>query len=52
MKFSTDDAIRHHDEYQAFEKLKPITGGFEEKLSAKQAIELEMHLKTHRYLYV
>jgi len=49
----SDDAIRQHiDEYKEFKKLKPISGGSEEKLSAEQATELEMHLKTHTYLHV
>ena len=49
----SDDAIRGHiDEYKESKKLKPISGGSEEKLSTEKAAELEFHLKTHTYLYV
>lgn len=49
----SDDAIRDHiDEYKESKKLKPISGGSEEKLSTEKAIELELYLKTHTYLYV
>ena len=49
----SEEAVRHHfNEYKASNKLKPESGGSEEKLSAEQSKDLEEHLKSHTYLYV
>lgn len=49
----TDQAVRNHiDDYQTSEKLKPESGGSEEKLSKQQSEKLVMHLQDHTYLYV
>jgi len=49
----SDEAVRNHiDEYKAFKKLKPESGGSTEKLSASQSEKLEAHLHTYTYLYV
>ena len=49
----SDDAIRQHiNEYKASRKLKPESGGSDEKLSAEQSKLLEDHLQKHTYLYV
>ena len=49
----TDQAVRNHvDEYKALNKLKPESGGSEEKLSKEQSERLEAHLQKHTYLYI
>lgn len=49
----SDQAIREHvQEYKTSEKLKPESGGSEEKLSEEQSKRLTTHLETHTYLYV
>lgn len=49
----SDQAVRDHvHEYQASHKLKPESGGSEEKLSKEQSKQLIAHLETHTYLYV
>jgi len=49
----TDQAVREHvQEYKAFNKLKPESGGSEEKLSEAQSRQLTAHLEAHTYLYV
>jgi predicted ArsR family transcriptional regulator len=41
----TDQAVRNHvDDYQTSSKLKPESGGSEEKLSKQQSEKLETHL--------
>lgn len=49
----SDQAVREHvHEYKACKKLKPESGGSEEKLSEEQSKQLTTHLETHTYLYV
>jgi transposase len=49
----TDEAVRNHiEDYQSSKKLRNNSGGSQEKLSAKQAEELETHVANHTYLYV
>jgi transposase len=49
----SDQAVRNHvDEYKASNKLKPASGGSEEKLSKEQSEKLALHLQEHTYLYV
>ena len=49
----SEDAVRHHfNEYKAWNKLKPQSGGSVEKLSTQQSHQLEEHLRCHTYLYV
>lgn len=43
---------RHIAEYNSQKKLKPVSGGSEEKLSAEQSRLLTEHLEQHIYLYV
>ena len=51
--FISDQAVREHvEEYKASNKLKPESGGSEEKLSKKQSEQIEAHLQEHTYLYV
>lgn len=48
----SDQAVRDHiRDYQASKKLKPESGGSEEKLSKIQSEKLEAHLEKHTYLY-
>jgi transposase len=49
----SDQAVREHvHEYKASHKLKPESGGSEEKLSKEQSQELTVHLEQYTYLYV
>jgi transposase len=49
----SDQAVRNHiDDYKTFSKLKPTSGGSEEKLSKEQSERLEAHLREYTYLYV
>lgn len=49
----SDQAIRNHvDEYKALKKLRPESGGSEEKLSREQSEKLEAHLQEYTYLYI
>lgn len=49
----SNEAIRNHiDEYKVSKKLRPESGGSQEKLSDKQTRQLEAHLQEHTYLYV
>jgi transposase len=49
----TDQSIRNHiEDYKVSDKLKPESGGSEEKLSKEQSEQLEAHLQKHTYLYV
>lgn len=49
----SDQAVRNHlDDYRVSRKLKPASGGSQEKLTPKESQELEMHLQEHTYLYV
>jgi transposase len=49
----SDQAVREHVyEYKASKKLKPESGGSEEKLSEEQSKQLAAHLEAHTYLYV
>lgn len=49
----SDEAVRNHiDEYKASKKLRPESGGSQEKLSNEQSKELETHLQEYVYLYV
>lgn len=49
----SDEAVRNHiDEYKSSNKLRPESGGSEEKLSETQSKRLESHLQNHTYLYV
>lgn len=49
----SDQAVRDHVyEYKASKKLKPESGGSEEKLSEDQSRQLTAHLETYTYLYV
>jgi len=51
--FISDQAVREHvQDYKVFNKLKPESGGSEEKFSKEQSEKLEVHLQTHTYLYV
>ncbi len=51
--FISSQAVRNHlDEYDASRKLKPTSGGSEEKLSKEQTEKLEACLQEHIYLYV
>ena len=48
----SEEAVRHHfSEYKSSKKLKPESGGSEEKLSREQADKLSEHLQKHIYLY-
>ena len=49
----SDQAVREHvREYRGSHKLKPISGGSEEKLSEEQSKKLAAHLESYTYLYV
>ncbi len=49
----SDQAVRNHvDDYKTSTKLKPASGGSEEKLSKEQSEQIEAHLRVHTYLYV
>jgi transposase len=49
----SDQAVREHiQEYKVSNKLKPESGGSEEKLSEEQSKRLMAHLEAHTYLYV
>jgi len=49
----SDEAIRSHiEDYQTSKKLRPESGGSQEKLSEKKSQLLETHLQEHTYLYV
>lgn len=49
----SDQAVREHvHDYQTSKKLRPESGGSEEKLSKEQSEQLEAHLREHTYLYV
>lgn len=49
----SDQAVREHvQEYKESNKLKPESGGSEEKLSEGQSKQLTAHLEKHTYLYV
>lgn len=49
----SDQAVRGHvEDYKDSNKLKPESGGSEEKLSERQIEKLEAHLREHTYLYV
>lgn len=49
----SDQAVRDHiREYHALRKLKPASGGSEEKLTEEQSKRLIAHLESHTYLYV
>ena len=49
----SDQAIREHvQEYRGSHKLKPVSGGSEEKLSEEQSNKLAAHLESYTYLYV
>jgi transposase len=49
----TDEAIRNHiEEYKSQKKLRPASGGSQEKLCSIQSQKLESHLQEHTYLYV
>lgn len=49
----SDQAVREHvQEYKTSNKLKPVSGGSEEKLSEEQSKRLMAHLEAHTYLYV
>ena len=49
----SDQAVRNHVvEYKTSNKLKPESGGSEEKLSEEQSKKLEAHLQEHTYLYI
>jgi hypothetical protein len=46
----SEEAVRHHfSEYKSSKKLKPESGGSEEKLSREQADKLSEHLQKHIY---
>ncbi len=48
----TEESIRLHlKDYKSSRKLKPQSGGSEEKLSLKQSQDLKTHLQSHTYLY-
>lgn len=49
----SDQAVRNHiKDYESTRKLKPESGGSNEKLSETQAKKLLSHLERHVYLYV
>ena len=49
----SDEAVRIHiQDYEAAKKLRPESGGSQEKLSHSQSQLLEAHLLKHTYLYV
>jgi transposase len=49
----SDQAVREHvQEYKTLNKLKPESGGSEEKLSEEQSRQLAGHLEVYTYLYV
>ena len=49
----SDQAVREHvQEYKTVNKLKPESGGSEEKLSEEQSKRLTAHLEVYTYLYV
>lgn len=49
----SDQAVRNHvEDYKASNKLKPNSGGSEEKLNKKHTEKLEAHLQEHTYLYI
>lgn len=49
----SDQAVREHiHEYKQSQKLKPQSGGSEEKLAPEQSKRLAAHLEMHTYLYV
>ena len=49
----SDQAVREHvQEYRGSHKLKPVSGGSEEKLSEGQSKKLVAHLEAYTYLYV
>ena len=48
----SDQAVSNHiQDYKKLQKLKPESGGSEEKLSKEQSEKLEAHLKVYTYLY-
>ena len=48
----SDQAVREHvQEYRESNKLKPVSGGSEEKLSEEQSKKLTAHLESYTYLY-
>ena len=49
----SDQAVRNHvEDYKTSKKLHLESGGSEEKLSKRQSVLLEAHLRKHTYLYV
>lgn len=49
----SDEAVRNHiEDYKSTHKLRPESGGSQEKLTEKQAQQLEKHLEQHTFLYV
>ena len=49
----SDQAVRNHiRDYEAICKLKPESGGSDEKLSEEQSKKLLSHLENHVYLFV
>ena len=49
----SDEAIRNHlADYEKNQKLRPESGGSQEKLSPEDSRRLEAHLQEHTYLYV
>jgi transposase len=49
----SDQAVREHVQvYKTSNKLKPVSGGSEGKLSEEQSKRLMAHLEAHTYLYV
>jgi transposase len=51
--FISDEAVRNHiEDYNNAQKLRPESGGSQEKLSSQQSQQLETHLLEHTYLYV
>ena len=49
----SDEAVRNHiQDYETAKKLRPESGGSQEKLSHSQSQLLEAHLLKHTYLYV
>jgi len=49
----SDQAVRNHlNDYKDSRKLRPESGGSQEKLTPEQSRKLENHLQEHTYLYV
>lgn len=49
----SDQAVRNHlEDFHTSRKLRPESGGSQEKLTPKQSRQLEEHLQEHTYLYV